>query len=103
MTTFDPAMWLSAMEEAAVTPRNQHPAAFSREARRAIAEELLVAGWSYREISSALDVPTTTLHRWLAEDTGVGSAAAPSRAVAWIVAGIVSVALIAIFRKGRPM
>jgi len=103
MTTFDPAMWRPAMEEAAVTPRNQHPAAFSREARRAIAEELLVAGWSYREISSALDVPTTTLHRWLAEDTDVGPSAEPSRVMAWLVAAAVGTALIAIFRKGRPM
>jgi hypothetical protein len=103
MTTFDPAMWRSAMEQADITPRDQHPAALSREARRAIAEELLVAGWSYREISSAVDVPTTTLHRWLAEDTDVGSSAEPSRVGAWIVAVAVVAALIAIFRKGKPV
>jgi transposase-like protein len=99
----DQLIWATAKQVLGLADSTDEPADLSREERRQLGERLISHGWSYREISSALDVPTTTLHRWLAEDTDVGPSAEPSRVVPWIVAAVVSAALVAIFRKGRPM
>jgi len=63
------------------------------------AAELQAAGWSYREMSHELGIPTTTLHRWLAAEVegsnrdargGLGIALAVAAAVGvviWIARG----------------
>src|SRR4029077_3955248 len=67
----DQLMWATAKQVLRIADSTDEPLDLSREERRQLGERLISHGWSYREISSALDVPTTTLHRWLAEDTDV--------------------------------
>ncbi len=68
MTVFDLGMWWRAQRVLAEPSLPEDPHVLDREMRRGLAEELQEAGWSYRDISAALDLPTTTLHRWLTDD-----------------------------------
>lgn len=62
--TFDPEGWEEAAVEIGADLPSQ-PTALPREVRREMASRLLDAGWSYRAISAATDIPVGTLHRWL--------------------------------------
>jgi hypothetical protein len=102
MTVFDPELWRRA-RGVVESDDVEDPTDLPRGRRRAIAERLLDAGWPYRQISSAVDIPVTTLHRWLADDAVADRPGLSARAGAWVVAGVVGACLFAIFRKGKPM
>jgi len=70
-----------------------------RDRLRAEADRLRGEGWSYREIGAALGVPTTTLHRWLA-DSATGPKP-PNEGRAWPVLVTIGAGLIVAFLFGR--
>jgi hypothetical protein len=74
--------------------------ALDRGQRREIAETLIGSGWSYRQMSQALDVPTTTLHRWLSPRY---VSDAEARSGVGLALGVIAGALVSlIVRKGWP-
>lgn len=72
-----------------------------RDARLRLADDLLDAGWTFRRVSSATAIPTTTLHRRL----GPVAVAAPSRrngpSAGWAAVGAIVGAALAAVSAGR--
>ncbi len=97
MTAFDPESWIKAKAALDAPSLPASPRELDRETRRLLAEQLLEVGWSFRQMASALAIPTTSLHRWLAgeperrqaaEGRGAGIALVIAAAVCFVIAAL---------------
>jgi hypothetical protein len=96
----DPTMWRAAVDELGLEAAPTDPGELDRGSRIDLAEELQAAGWSFRDMSAALGVPTTTLHRSLSDGSATTARATESGG-SLLIAGLLGAAFGAALWRGR--
>jgi hypothetical protein len=77
------------------------PRSLDLDARLRLADDLLDAGWTYRRMSSATAIPTTTLHRRLGPVAVVGPSRPKGPSGGWAAVGAIVGAALAAVSSGR--